>query len=739
MNQAGIGVRTFVVVLAAVVLAGAGQATAQQKAFPQAEGFGAVSTGGRGGDVYHVTSLSDSSTPGTLRYGVENAPSSGRTIVFDVSGYVNLNSKLGVTRNNVTIAGQTAPGGGIGLTGNQFSIGADDIIVRHMRFRPAKYSGSRVDAVGINDQASEVIIDHASIMFSSDENFSIQGANITLQYSAVAWGLDPHSAGGLWEGPSNVTNHHNIWAHNHTRNPKARSNLLDWVNNVIYDPATRPRVDPDTGVLEYINGVAFIAGDSETPIDWAANYDGNYHINGPGDTDHKIIEKGRLDRNGNPNFSLYFGTNYADLDGDSVADGGPAARGDVVSGDYNFLSSPLATSMPVRLQSPSEAYDTVLAEFGATPWNRDEVDSYLYNDVVNRTGGLIRHAYDLTGVSNSGLGTLAAGVAPVDTDQDGMPDVWETKHGTPVGVANNNGDFDSDGYTDLEEYLNDLAAFKAVGPLEFVGAGRYADWGNWTADWEPSRLDDVEINIGTAVVDVVGQQAGTLLIAANPGDVGTLQVSSGWLEITDELVVGPGGSGTVQQDDGEVRVLNDGVTIENGTYNLAGGLLTTPRLSKGSGGTLSFTGGVLSADVVDFDLVVDGGTVSPGHSPGSTHFTGNATFHSGELLMELAGTGAGQYDTVVVDNALHAGGTLRVELTSGFVPVLGNTFDLLDFASVDGKFALELPALPDDLRWDVSQLYTAGVLAVRAIPEPASGVLLVLGAVAAIASARRRR
>ena len=126
---------------------------------------GAEATGGRGGSVYHVTTLADGNTPGTLRYGLTTfSPAAPVTVVFDVGGWINLSSNLGITRNNVTIAGQTAPGG-IGVRGGKFSVGGDDIIVRHMRFKPGKDSG-RNDSVNTNNNAQRVIYDHISAGFS---------------------------------------------------------------------------------------------------------------------------------------------------------------------------------------------------------------------------------------------------------------------------------------------------------------------------------------------------------------------------------------------------------------------------------------------------------------------------------------------------------------------------------------------------------------------------------------------
>ncbi len=722
----------LVAAVVAAALACAAPAAAQ-KAFPQAEGFGAASTGGRGGDVYHVTSLSDSSTtPGTLRYGIENAPDTGRTIVFDVGGWIDLNSKLGIVKekHNITIAGQTAPGGGIGVRGDQFSNGADDVIIRHMRFRPGKSAG-RVDSLSVST-GNNVIFDHISAGFSYDENASANGterhavSNLTIQHSSVSFGLLDHSAGSLIQNADNLSYHHNLYAHNHTRNPKARveGDGLDWVNNVVYD-----------------YGNPFIAGDSSTTdYFWTTNFAGNYFITGPGDTNSAIITSGH-----DYNYGLYFGTNAVDNDGDSVHDGVEYTRssrtlGNILSGTYTWAADPYGPFDIWRDESPQAAYERVLSQFGATPWQRDEVDQLLHDNVVNRTGGQIERESDLSGISNGGFGTLAAGTAPTDTDQDGMPDEWETKHGTAIDVASNNDDFDVDGYTDLEEYLNELAAFKAIGPLEFgdTGSGRYADWANWTHDWEPSRLDEVHVNSGAAVVDAVGQKAGTLKVAVGAGDTATLQITSGWLEVTDELVVGVDGAGTVQHSGGTVRAKGSGVTIAGGTYNLAGGVLTAPLVTIGAGGELQFTSGMLNVDMIDGDLVVDGGSIVPGQSPGTTHVTGDATFNGGGLSMEIFGTGDGEYDTFVVDGTLHAGGSLRFSILGGFSPQAGDRFDLLDFGAIDGTFSVRLPRLSGDLWWDTSWFYSTGVLVVRGVPEPAAGLLLGLAGTGMLAFRRRQ-
>jgi pectate lyase len=693
---------TFAVAVATILVAHV--ARAQLKAFPQAEGFGANSFGGRGGDVYHVTNLTDAGV-GSFRYGIENAPSRGRTIVFDVGGWINLTSKLGLTRSGVTIAGHTAPGG-VGLKGAQFSVGGDDVIVRHMRFRPGKATNVDHDSINTNENAQRVIYDHISAEFSTDGGFDLQADDVTLQYSSVSFGLLTHSTGGLIQSPTGgaagqLSFHHNLFAHNETRNPKARAELIDWRDNVIYN---------------YHNG--FLAGESETDVNpnWRANFDGNTYISNVGGNSgsggRPMMTGGRTQ-----NYDLYYGVNALDRDSDSVNDpivytrAQAMASQSVVSSAYNWFDTPFAAPAIWQSGSPAAAYDRVLAEFGATPGNRDAVNQLLYNQVVAHTGNRISNENQL-GIANAGYPTLGGQPAPVDTDGDGMPDAWETKHGLSTTVASNNDDYDADGYTNLEEYLNDLGAFKAIGPLEFDGSGRFADSANWTNRWEPSRLDDVHLGVGTATVDVIGQRAGTLRVGSTTGETGTLAVNGGWIEVTENLEVGVGGVGVVNQSGGAVRLLGGAVTVGAGSYNLAGGTLTTPLLTKRPAGAFNFTGGQLSANAITFDLTNNGGTIAPGASPGSTHIMGDLVMQAGAIEIELADAGAGLFDKIIIDGSLTASGVLDVNLLNGFTPALGDSFDVLDFGSATGSFTVNLPALAEGLAWNSSSLLTTGVLSI---------------------------
>lgn len=703
----------------------------QIKAFPQAEGFGAISTGGRGGDVYHVTNLNNSGA-GSLRHGIENAPSAGRTIVFDVGGWIDIHSKLGITRDNITIAGQTAPGG-IGVRGHQLSIGGDDIVIRHVRFRPGEHSGSEgsIDAISANNEAERIIYDHVSAQFSTDGGFDSQATDLTLQYSTISWGLLNHSTGSLLENPHRMTIHHNLYAHNNTRNPKHRvQETLDFVNNVIYNWDTR----------------AFqMQGTNSTGFFWTSNVDGNYFIAGPNQDNTKPISGGSLD-----DYGTWFGTNAYDSDRDSSHDGVTYTS----HNDPNFsnISSALSTwsnvPYPVADEvwkdaSPDAAYQRVLAEFGATPWNRDEVDQLLHSDVMNRTGSFIDQEDQLVsrGVGNSGFATLGGGVAPTDSDLDGIPNDWEIKHGTNPFAANNNGDFDHDGYTDLEEYLNDLAAFAAAGPLEFRGIGRYADSGRWTENWEPSRVDDVRVNDGAAFVDAVGQKAGSLQLGGTANGNGRLYLTSGWLEVTHSLTVGGSGVdtgvGTVEHHGGELRVLQAGVDIDNGSYQLRGGSLITPKLEKESTGQFEFTGGVLSATSITFGLEINGGELATAvDEVGFTAVQGDLTVNSGAISIDLHNSTIA--DQIFVTGDVVLGGDLTIVALGSFVPTPAQSWDILFGNSISGDFDSITPGFRVENLGTSLRLVADGITGSLNVPEP-SAALLGLAATGLVIGFRLRR
>ena len=438
-------------------------AAAQIPAFPGAEGYGAYAKGGRGGDVYHVTNLNTSGV-GSFADAIATVPVLGRTIVFDVSGHIHIN-KTTLSKSNVTIAGQTAPGDGIGFKDGTFIISGDDIVIRHARFRYGdKAAGG--DCIDLSSGTLSAILDQVSIEFSTDENissFNSPPENLTMQWSLNGWGLESHSCGGLWD-QNHASSHHSLWAHNHTRNPKARPNgLLEWVNNVTFDW-----------------DIGFIMGDSNSNASWKANVRGCYFLSPPGNLRSKALEKALLQTsNGLPNFSLYLDNCLHDADGDGLLNGTNKGYG-IASGSYNTNATPFAGSPAgVTIDAPVLAFKKVLSKAGPQRLDvsytgdvLDEVDAKMVNNVLTQTRNHISKESSL-GLTNGGFGTLNSTPAPVDTDRDGMPDYYEIALGWNPAVQDHNSVMANSGglvtgytyfpaatvagYTRLEEYLHFLA------------------------------------------------------------------------------------------------------------------------------------------------------------------------------------------------------------------------------------------------------------------------------------------
>jgi pectate lyase len=430
-------------------------------AFPGAEGFGKDALGGRGGSVCHVTTLADSGA-GSLRDCVSEP---NRTVVFDVGGWITLSSNLGVTQNNLTIAGQTAPGGGVGVRGRKFSIGGEHIVLRYLRIRRGiMVTTDRDDAMSISSDADNVIVDHCSITYGTDETLSMPGDegrgphNLTLQWSIIAWGLqrNNHSAGSLFTS-NQTTIHHTLWAFNKTRNPRARSELasergmgghLDWVNNVIYGWNAPDPVGEEAG-WSISHDPFILAGTSNG--EHAANAVGNYFI-GRRSASYAF-------HNGTGNFRLFTQNNVLDGNANGTLDSSKTGN-DMIDGSPTLLSERIE-SPQVTTDTPAVAYERVLASAGASFPARDQADALLVAQVEDQTGNLIQSEQDLValGVGDGGYGALPNATRPAgfDADLDGMPDAWETQNGfDPADASDRNGDADGDAYTNLEEYLNSL-------------------------------------------------------------------------------------------------------------------------------------------------------------------------------------------------------------------------------------------------------------------------------------------
>lgn len=448
------------------------QSPGQIPAFPGAEGFGSMASGGRGGDVYTVSNLNASGS-GSFAEAVATAPAQGRTIVFAVSGHIRLPSGSGggltINKNKITIAGQTAPGDGICFWNNTMNLTGNDMVVRHIRWRYGKQTAGG-DAVDIAN-AQRIILDHCDVMFSTDENISSFGTPpefFTFQWSVNAWGLNSHSCGGLWD-INHATAHHTLWANNHTRNPKCISpSVFDWTNNVTFG---------------WNNGFNMAA--STDPIA-RVNIRGSWFIHGGGTT--SAIYGGGLNESGQNIFQLHMSDSALDGSNNGILDVTRVNHAMVNSNQYTQTANAWPQTIdgnpgnpligtPVTLDSRATAYKKVISKAGAVRMEigdrplRDEITTLRVNRVVAMQRGIISDPLELGLTTGTAFASLQSAPAPVDTDLDGMPDDFEDAVGYDKNTKDHNIALTAPqtaasflpagspaGYTRLEEYLH----FKAV-------------------------------------------------------------------------------------------------------------------------------------------------------------------------------------------------------------------------------------------------------------------------------------
>ncbi|MBR3564971.1 MAG: pectate lyase [Paludibacteraceae bacterium] len=435
----------------------------QALAFPGAEGGGKYATGGRGGTVYVVTSLEDDGQKaGTLRYALLR--NEVRTIIFKVSGRIDLKSELRITRGNLSILGQSAPGDGICISGYPVIVNANNVVIRFLRFRMGDEKKVEGDALTvINSQ--NVIIDHCSFSWSTDECVSCYGnENFTLQYCFITeslknsvHGKGSHGYAGIWGG-TNASFHHNLIAHHDSRNPRFDHDYVD---------------DTHRGPVDFVNNVVYnwggnsAYGGESVDAQRTINFVANYYKPGPA-TNSKV--KSRLV---NPWTScsnctsvkagtvlpplIYLADNYMYGSAEVTADNwkGSTETSQSVSKERFTMSYDVTT------QKAEQAFETVLNVAGCS-LVRDENDKTIVSDVRN---GSYTHKGS-NGSKNGLIDTQSdAGGWPdyktyneiTDADRDGMDDEWETAHGLNTSSGLDAYQFtNSPLYTNLEVYLNSL-------------------------------------------------------------------------------------------------------------------------------------------------------------------------------------------------------------------------------------------------------------------------------------------
>lgn len=413
-------------------------------AFPGAEGFGKYTSGGRDGKVYIVTNLNDDG-PGSLREAVKK--SEPRTILFAVSGNIDLKSPLNISKGNLTIAGQSAPGDGICIRNYPVTVQANNVIIRFMRFRLGDLSKIESDAFGGTKYSSDIMIDHCSISWATDECASFyRNRNFTMQWCIISESLNnsvhvkgEHGYGGIWGGHG-ASFHHNILAHHTSRlprfsgsstTPNSPEELVDFRNNVIYNWVGNNTYGGEKGRYNVVNNYYKPGPATKPKNNWMVNPTsplGSFYIHG------------------------------------NILEGNAAVSADNWKGGVKVSSIDSArVNEPFKVeaipdQSAKQAYDLSL-KFAGASLKRDAVDARIVKEI---TKGTAASGKNKNGIIDSqtdvgGWPALKSLPAPKDSDNDGMADEWETKHKLdPKNPADAVLKTIDAVYTNIEHYLNGL-------------------------------------------------------------------------------------------------------------------------------------------------------------------------------------------------------------------------------------------------------------------------------------------
>ena len=444
---------------------------AQLVAFPGAEGFGKYATGGRGGKVVAVMNLNDKGE-GSFRHALEQHPGEPLTVIFKVSGIIELESNIVIKRSNLTIAGQTAPGDGICLKNYSFIVnGASskgnhgNIIIRFIRSRPGGTDQKGLYGFDM-ENCHDVIIDHCSFSWANEECAAMYDTkNVSVQWCIVSEGLysaghmkGKRSYGGVWGGQF-ASYHHNLLAHLNNRAVRfngARAHdtiaLIDYRNNVIYNWGNANACYG--GEVNIAGGVSQI------------NIVNNYYKPGPAaPSELKFVHASYQRENSKGTGQWYLNGNI--MEGDNSLTKKNSRGLDLSEAGYPKnaeADAAFAVSAPLPEQSAKDAYEAVLKYAGACLPKRDAVDERVINET--RTGTAIgKGVFGKPGIIDlplivGGWPQYKSVPAPADNDNDGMPDEWEKKNGLDPADANDRNKTDAKGYTMLENYLNELGVVK---------------------------------------------------------------------------------------------------------------------------------------------------------------------------------------------------------------------------------------------------------------------------------------
>jgi autotransporter-associated beta strand protein len=623
-------------------------AFAQAPAFPGAMGFGAYATGGRTGTVYHVTTLANSGA-GSFRDAVSQP---NRIVVFDVGGYIALSSAVSVNKN-ITIAGQTAPGGGIGFRGGEISFAnRSNIICRYIRIRPGSDTASHTDDCLSLYRAQNVICDHVSLEFGpwnnigavSDDWQNYPVTSVTFQNCLNADpskyvssdSTDGQQFGAHTESVSSTMSwFYTIFANSHNRNPMSKINDV-FVNNVLYNCSAGYTTHTSTEFSHDIVNNYFIAGPaSGGNFPW-------YQID--------------------INQSIYYSGNLYDSDSDGTLDGSITAPY-WYQGEGTVLPAPwssLTTNIPIY--SAAAACRIAISQAGALP--RDPVDELVISQVktlgngtvgtgagtTGPDGGLYNSQIN-TGLGNNGYGVINGGIPALDGDNDGIPDYWEFTVGlSPAG--NDAMTIGADGYANIEPYLNWLAD-----PHALTATNTAVDVDLWPYTGGFTNVSPVYsvFNASNGVVTLTNSHLAHFLPDTNFFGLGSFQfgvIASDGSGYTNTVTVAVVPQSQSQTQPSHLTWRGDGVTslwaVGDGTNWWNG----TNLVAFNTGDTVTFDDTGTNSPAINLSGIIYGGTVYVLAAQDYT-FGGSGVLAGPTALFK---TGSGQLNINTTNT--YAGGTL---------------------------------------------------------------------------------